>query len=66
MPCDLCGASVATCAAHVHRCNPERRLDFAMFGLRGEIESFEEDFAGWLATPRGRFELYYAARDRAG
>ena len=66
MPCDRCGASVETRSAGAHRCDDARRLDYAVFGLRGEIESFEEELRTWLATPRGRFELFYAERERRG
>jgi len=64
MPCDRCGASVDTRAGVAHLCDDERRLDFALFELRGEIESFEEGLGRWLATPRGRFEQFYAERER--
>ena len=64
MPCDRCGASVETRAADAHECDAERTLDFALFALRAEVESFEDDLGRWLATPRGRFELFWAERDR--
>ena len=66
MPCERCGASVATRAAEAHRCEEARRLDYAVFGLRSEVESFENELEVWLATPRGRFELFYAERERPG
>lgn len=64
MPCDSCGASVDTRTAVTHRCDRERRLDFVLFELRGEIEAFEDDLGTWLATPHGRFEQLYAERER--
>jgi len=35
-----------------------------MLLLRPEIIAFEDELEGWLCTPRGRFEAYYAARER--
>jgi hypothetical protein len=64
MPCDRCGASVETRPDVAHRCDDERRLDFALFELRDEIESFEDVLSRWLATPHGRFEQFYAERER--
>ena len=33
MPCTECGASVERAQTVEHRCDPERLLDFRMFGL---------------------------------
>jgi hypothetical protein len=35
-----------------------------MLLLRPEIVAFEDDVTEWLRTPYGRFEAYYAARER--
>jgi hypothetical protein len=64
MPCDECGASVARRDAHLHVCEPKRRLDFAFFQLRGEIEEFDKQVTAFFESPRGRFEVWYAARRR--
>ena len=56
MPCTACGASVAR-GDGAHVCDDDRRLAFEAFGLDG-------DLADWLATPEGRFEQYYAERNR--
>lgn len=64
MPCPDCGSSVERAQAAGHRCDPERRLDYAVFALRHELAAVEDDVAAYLATPRGRFELWYAARER--
>jgi hypothetical protein len=63
LPCELCGASVATDDV-AHTCDDERRLEFEIFQLRAEIKSFGRDLGDWLGTPRGRFECYYAERTR--
>ncbi|MDQ3992137.1 MAG: hypothetical protein M3229_00610 [Actinomycetota bacterium] len=64
MPCPECGTSVERTAAAAHACDPERRLDFQLFGLREEIASLEAGIRAYLASARGRFELWYAARER--
>ena len=35
-----------------------------MFQLRAELASFDVQLAAFLASPRGRFETYYAERQR--
>ena len=64
MPCPSCGASVATNEMGRHVCDLERWLDYQMFQLRGEIAAFESELGSYLASPRGRFELWYAGRER--
>jgi hypothetical protein len=64
MPCEHCGASVERAAAPAHECDDERRLEFRVFALRDEIESFDATWASWLQTPHGRFELFYAEHIR--
>ena len=34
------------------------------FTIREELIEFEVDFAAWLRTPEGRFEQFYAERER--
>ena len=64
MPCPECGASVPTAEMDTHECSPPRRLEYQLFQLRAEIASFELQLAAYLASPRGRFETFYAERDR--
>ena len=64
MPCPECGASVPTAEMDTHECSQPRRLEYQLFQLRAEIASFELQLAAFLASPRGRFEAYYAERDR--
>jgi hypothetical protein len=64
MPCLECGASVARNETEFHVCDSERKLDFAVFQLRGELRQFAEGFTAYLATPHGRFEAWYAAHRR--
>ena len=62
MPCDVCGASVDRSASPSHECSPERRTDFQMFGLRGEIALLETGVRHYLTTAAGRFETWLAAK----
>jgi hypothetical protein len=63
MPCTECGASVARDEAEQHRCDPERLLDFVMFGLRDEIAAFEPRLSAFLDSPQGQFHRWLAARE---
>jgi hypothetical protein len=64
LPCEECGASLASPAVGEHVCDAERRVDFRLFQLRGEIASFDEQLSAWLASARGRFAAWLAERDR--
>lgn len=63
-PCPDCGAYVPLAQEGDHECAEDRRVDYQVALLRGEIARFEEQLADFLCTPIGRFELYYAARQR--
>jgi len=60
MPCPECGGSVAGDRRGDHVCDRERWLDYQMIQQRAELESFETEIDAYLASPRGRFELWYA------
>jgi len=47
-----------------HVCNRDRLLDYQMLQLRDEIGAVGGDVAAYLGSPRGRFELWCAERDR--
>jgi NAD-dependent SIR2 family protein deacetylase len=64
-PCPDCGAPVPAEDGDAHSCDPRRYVEYQMLLLRPEIVAFESELAGWLRSPRGRFETYYAARARA-
>lgn len=64
MPCPDCGSSIERAQASRHQCDPERRLDYQVFALRHEQDAVDVEIAAYLATPQGRFELWYAARER--
>ncbi|HET9322239.1 MAG TPA: hypothetical protein VFO03_00040 [Gaiellaceae bacterium] len=64
MSCPDCGAAIARDAVEAHSCDEKRELDYRLLQLRTEIEAFEDQLSAWLATTRGRFETWLAARDR--
>jgi hypothetical protein len=64
MPCPDCGASLDRHDG-AHECERECWLEFQLFQLRDEVDELEAELAEYLASPRGRFELYYAERERA-
>ena len=64
IPCSECGASLAGEDRDEHVCDGERKVDFQMFRLRGGIALFELDLREFLETPVGRFEAFYAERQR--
>jgi hypothetical protein len=64
MPCPECGGSVARAELDEHVCDQNRWLDYKMFQQRDEVESFESELGGYLASARGRFELWYAEHRR--
>jgi len=42
----------------------QRRLAYELFKVRAELAAFEGLFAAYLESPHGRFELWYAERER--
>ena len=64
MPCPECGASLARPETDEHVCEQDRWLNYQMFQLREEIARFEPDAAAYLTSAEGRFELWYAERER--
>lgn len=64
MPCEECGASLDRHESEEHACDPERRLDYQIFQHREAIAHFDDDLDTFLASPQGRFELWYAQHTR--
>ena len=64
LDCPECGTSVASLALDRHRCDDRHRRDHAKRVAGSEIGVFEAEFRSFLATPLGRFEVFYAARRR--
>ena len=65
-PCPDCGAPVEAEEAELHHCDRRRFVEYQMLLLRPELIRFEMEMADWLRTPQGRFEAYYAVRERLG
>lgn len=64
MPCPECGESVAVELHGSHVCDRERLATYQLFQLRHEVEALEGGIEAYLASPRGRFELWDAERRR--
>lgn len=64
MPCPDCGASVAVRQQERHVCEDERWATFQLFQLRDEVSALDDLLAAYLDSPRGRFEVWDAARRR--
>jgi hypothetical protein len=64
MPCPDCGASLAHDERANHLCEHERWLDYQVFQRREELAAYDSQLSAYLASPQGRFELWYAARLR--
>ena len=64
MPCPECGASVARAQADEHACDRERWLDYQLFLRRDEIERLGSELDTYFGSPEGRFEAWYAERER--
>lgn len=62
MPCPDCGESIDVAVTDSHRCARKREVDYQMFRLRGEVDSFEDRLQNYLRTSAGRFEMWLAAR----
>jgi hypothetical protein len=64
MPCAECGASVRSGERERHTCDPERRLEYRIFQLRGEVATFDDGLSDFLDSPQGRFAQWLAERER--
>jgi hypothetical protein len=63
--CPDCGAAVqrARLEAAEHDCAPARFVSHQTWKGRRGLDRLEDDLAGWLATPAGRFQAYLARRE---
>jgi hypothetical protein len=64
MPCPSCGASLARGSQEEHVCDEAQRTSYELLQLRIESDRFDGELTRWLASPHGRFAVYYAERDR--
>ena len=65
IPCPDCGASVPV-RQREHVCDGEVWATYQLFQLRDKTAAFDDQLAFYLDSPRGRFELWDAARRRHG
>lgn len=64
LPCLECGASLSCAELRTHVCEWDEWLDYQVLARRQGLDSFEQDLGVYLASSRGRFDLWCAARDR--
>jgi hypothetical protein len=64
VPCSSCGAAVERSQKDDHVCDRTRRLDYQMFQLREDVAALDAELRAYFDSPRGRFELWFAERER--
>jgi hypothetical protein len=64
MPCADCGAALERGSEEKHVCERARLIDFQMIQLRDEFARIDGEVGEFLDTPRGRFEVWWAERER--
>ncbi len=62
-PCPDCGAVIAL-DRDGHECDEERRRWHQLFLVNTEVASLELELSEYLSSPHGRFEAFYAERER--
>jgi hypothetical protein len=65
-PCSGCGDELPVRALREHVCDWWRWLDHQVALRSDELERFETDLGDYLGSAGGRFELWYAERERRG
>lgn len=63
-PCPDCGASAPQNELDGHVCDEGQRVRYELFKIRLEVDRFDRELTGWLATAEGRFAFFYADRER--
>jgi hypothetical protein len=62
--CSSCGDEVPARARAWHVCDWWRWLDHQVHLRQDELSRFEHDLGAYLDSPHGRFDLWYAERER--
>ena len=62
--CQYCGAQLPVPLRTPHVCDWWEWLDHQVHVRREELNRFEDDLARYLASSRGRFDLWYWERRR--
>ena len=63
LPCPECGAAIVL-DGEDHECDEERRRWHQLFLVNTEVASLDEELREYLSSPIGRFESFYAERER--
>ena len=63
LPCPQCGAAISF-DGEGHQCDEEQRRWYALFLVNAEIERLDDELREYLSSPQGRFEAFYAERER--
>src|SRR6266852_3081117 len=64
--CPECGEAVSSSRPERHECEDERWLIFQMAHSRDLLRRLEPAIRAYLDSPSGRFEAWYAERERLG
>jgi hypothetical protein len=62
--CPGCGAEEPAQSLRTHVCDWWRWLDHQVNLRRDELDHFERELGDYLISARGRFDLWYAERER--
>jgi hypothetical protein len=63
--CPGCDAEVPARTLAAHVCDWSRWLDHQIDLRSDELQRFDGELGAYLDSPRGRFELWYAERERS-
>ena len=63
LPCPDCGAAISI-EEDEHLCDEQRRRWHQLFVVNVEVEALDDELRSYLDSPQGRFEVYYAERER--
>ena len=63
--CEDCGATMARAEREKHVCDEEKRLERELVRVvEAEVGGFEAELGDYLHSPEGRFQVWYAERQR--
>jgi hypothetical protein len=62
--CPGCDLELPSRELRLHVCEWERWLDHQVHLHRDELQRFEHELGAYLESTRGRFDLWYAERER--
>jgi hypothetical protein len=63
LPCPECGAAISFDGMG-HECDEQRRRWHELLLVNAEIEQLDGELREYLSSPEGRFEAFYAERER--